>query len=234
MDNILFMLNKQNKYSMKNTYNTYVYNNIMAAMPLKHDKFFKMSKILKYISIIVVCTFIGSCGKRMVRGYYTEEWNPQIYTLTSDTSGYCEIAVGVNSKKSHLLATLNYYSSYQTANELIYLDYDIFIDHTKQKATKEKYTADDSNYKLIVGTENTIQLKKGEWSNLGTQLKIDTVKNMYLQFRVAIKKEYKISGELPPKINFTIYSKTSLGIKDSSLSMQYKEYEDNSAPIRIH
>lgn len=167
--------------------------------------------------------------------YGTEVWGEKIYTLTSDTSGYCSIGVGVNSKKNTLYATLGYYSTYQTANELIKLDYDIFVGDTKLEPITEKFTADDSNYKLIVGTENKITLKSEEdWKNLGTQLHIDTVKNEYLFFKVTIDKKYKINGELPQNILFSIYSKTTLGIKDTSLLMKYNEYEDNSAPFRVH
>ncbi len=192
---------------------------------------FKRIYILTIISLILL-----SCGKKIIRTYDSnDDWNENFYALTSDTSGYCTIGIGVNSKKNTLYASLGYYSSYQTANELIKLDFHIFVGDTKLEPITEKFTADDSNYKLIVGTENKITLKSGEdWKDLGTQLKIDTVKNEYLVFKVNIDKKFKIKGELPKEIEVVVHTKTTLGVKDTSVFMHYEEYEDNSAPFRFH
>lgn len=194
---------------------------------MKHKRIFTLA---------IIALMLLSCGKKIIRTYdNNNDWDKKFYALTSDTSGYCYIGVGVNSKKNTLYATLGYYSSYQTANELIQLDYHIFVGDTKLEPTTEKFTADDSNYKLIVGTENKITLKSGEdWKNLGTQLKIDTVKNEYLFFKVTIDKKFKIKGELPKEIKLVLHTKTTLGVKDTSVVMHYEEYEDNSAPFRFH
>lgn len=177
---------------------------------------------------------MGSCGKKIIKTYHDDnDWNQQFYAATSDTSGYCYIHF--KNTKNSISANLNYSSTYQTANELIYLDFDIIVSEKKLEPSKEIFRANDSNYKLFFGTENTIPLKKNEdWQNLGTQLKIDTVINEYLNFTVLIDKKYKVQGELPKEIQLNIHTKTKLGVKDTSVIMYYQEYEDTRAPFRFH
>jgi hypothetical protein len=173
-----------------------------------------------------------SCGKTVIRTYNSDTWDQDLYALTSDTSGFSHISF--TNKDHKISAHLVYSSSYQTANELIFVDFDLMVNGEKLEAMNEKYRTDDSDYKLIVGTRNTIYLKKEEWKDLGTQLKIDTVQNNYLRFRVIIDKKYKVKEDYPKEISVSLYTKTIYGVRDTTVLMFYHQYEDNSAPFRFH